>query len=186
MSPVAVVRRGFPQGQVFASAVLACLLIAASAVPARADVAPPPPPQKQIVPVELRRHAPVPNKEQIAARIVIPRSVLEEALGAAAPTGGTSPTGMVPWGTVLAGVFLAAALASIPFVLRGRRAARPALATAVVALVVFGGWTLTSADVLVPGGKRPERPRPNGPNRQLIQIEVTNEDSNIVQLTVRP
>lgn len=187
MSPFAARRRSRHRTLLAATMLAFATLLAAAAAPALADVAPTPPPPKRLVPLELRRQAPVPNKEQVAARIVIPRGILEEALGAAAPTGGASPLGgALPWGTVVAGLCMAAALVSIPFALRGRRAARPALAATVAALVILGGWSLSSADVGVPFGKRPERPRPSGPNRQLIQIEVANEDSNVVQLFVRP
>jgi len=163
-------------------------LLVACVVPAFADVAPGPPPARKRnyqAPVVIQKQELGEGNEQLAARIIIPRDVLEEALGASAPVGSSdNNSGLPPAGTVVAGVLLAVAIASIPFALRGRRYARPLVATAAVTLVVFGGWAIAMGDIAIPGAKRNRPPRPAG--RQFIQIEVTDQQDAPVRLTVRP
>lgn len=142
-------------------------------------------------PVKIRYQQPVPNDGSVTARIVIPRNLVEalDPRGMASPVGGPSgsePTLGVPhFGTIVAGVALALAFASIPFALRGRRSATKLSAAALVGIVILGGWTWAYGDLIPPPGRSgvPKgRPSRNAPS---IQIEM-GEEGDTVQLWINP
>ncbi|MFO0871127.1 MAG: hypothetical protein U0935_19565 [Pirellulales bacterium] len=182
----------------FAAMVVGVPLLSLADVPVeprgngRANRRPAPPASDGAVmaPVRVNHQAPGAAAEGAVARIVIPRAYLQELLASGAvspalPIGSGSGNGSGPhYGTLVAGIALALAIASVPFVLRGRRATRQLVAASLLFVVVLGGWTWAYGD-LIPGrpGGPPRRPAP--PAGAQISLEIV-EEGETVQLWVKP
>lgn len=138
-------------------------------------------------PVKIQYQKP----EEGDVRIIIPRHMVDQVLERvgsappASPTTPSSPLTSAPWlGTVVAGIALALAIASIPFVLRRRPAIRLA-ATAVIMLTLGSivGWSVAYGDISP--GPRPKRPPARPSPTKTITIEIGGEGET-VQLWVAP
>jgi hypothetical protein len=127
--------------------------------------------------------------EEGDVRIVIPRHMVEQALervGAAPPSDSpASPSsifGTPLQGTVIAGIAIALAIGSLPFILRNRSTARLAT-TGVILLVVGGvfGWSAAFGDL----PSNPRNKRQSTRPTKTITIDIVGEGET-VQLWVPP
>ena len=154
------------------------------------NVAPPPKKNQRVVaPVRVERGEIAGEGRSVQARIIIPRSLVHggDAAGAppaAAPTrSGSAPPpsardqANIPVGTIIAGLAMSLAAASLVFVVRSGRTGKTAALAVLVGAAVLGIFGAAQAD-LIPG-------RPVGPPRQDIVIELTDEGDTVVLQVVR-
>lgn len=165
----------------------AALLIAWNPI-ALPNVAPPPKKNQRVVaPVKIERGEIGGEGRSVQARIIIPRSLVHggDAAGApaAAPRAGSAPPppardqASIPAGTIIAGLAMSLAAASLVFVVRSGRAGKMAAVAVLVGAVVLGIFGAAQAD-LIPG-------RPVGPPRQDIVIELADEGDSVILQVVR-
>lgn len=167
----------------FRAVVAAICSVAAVGGVARADLGfgggarrPRPPAAEHRVPARVVTAVPDDADERVAARVVIPREVLETL--AAGGTLGRAPGTMR---TILAGLALSAACVAVPFVLRASRRTTAAVGAAVALAAVLGGWRWTQADVppLDPAERRPPGVEPEE-GGQVVVFEIAQGDGPVV------
>lgn len=142
---------------------------------------PRPPAAEHRVPARVVSAVPDEADERVAARIVIPREVLETL--ADGRKVGSRPGATR---TILAGLALSAACIAVPFVLRASRRTTAAVAAAVAVAAVLGGWSWTQADVppFDPAGRRPPGVEPEDDEATVV-FELAEGEGPVVVI-VRP
>lgn len=167
----------------FRVVVAAICIVAAVGGVARADLGfgggarrPRPPAAEHRVPARVVTAVPDDADERVAARVVIPREVLETL--AAGGTLGRAPGTMR---TILAGLALSAACVAVPFVLRASRRTTAAVAVTVALAAALGGWRWTQADVppFDPAERRPPGVEPDAED-QVVVFEIAEGDGPVV------
>jgi hypothetical protein len=131
----------------------------------------PKPPQEQVrvVTPVIVKHGAIPGAgANVVAKIIIPRGLVHAwgGGGAAPPKAGSPPpaaekqSNIPPLGTVIAGLAMSLAAASMVFIARGNRSGRTVALAVLAGAMILAAYGVASADIPVPGrGPRPEPPR---------------------------